>query len=173
MKRIRRFNFAFIFYNKKRFWLRRIKLKSFLNLKRKKKYKNFKFLNFLSIISNKFQIINDYKKNIYGILKIFNQFKKVNYIVLNKNKFQFKLINNVKFFFKRLHYKRSKFYKIKRKLKKFLHLDVKYEKQFFYSVHIRKTKYIENFSGKIITEKKKPLKLISLFFGFKKIKKFL
>src|SRR5690242_15463397 len=153
----------------------KLKLKLFLNLKRKKKFKNFKFLNFLSTIlsTKKISLILNYKLLFYN----FNNFLKeklLGFLILRKKNILFLKINNIKLYFRKMRFRRNKFYVIKRKLKKFLHLDVAYEKQFFYSVHIRKPTYIvKKKRKKMLTEKIKPFKLLSLYFGFKKVKKFL
>jgi ribosomal protein S4 len=72
-------------------------------------------------------------------------------------------------YIKKIYYK-FKFYKIKRKLKKILKVDMKFEKQFFYSVHIIKPR--PKIKRKKNNFKNKPFKLLALFFGFKKTRSF-
>lgn len=169
IKKIKNFNFAFIFYNKRRLWWIRLKLKKIFNLKKKKRFKNFKFIKFFY---NFFFIKRNFNFN-FKFVNIFNFYKKkqniLSKIYIYKNRFYFFKIQNFFNFIKKIFFK-FKFYKIKRKLKKILKVDMKFEKQFFYNVHIIKPR--PKIKKKKNDLKKKPFKLLALFFGFKNIKKF-
>jgi ribosomal protein S4 len=170
IKRIRRFNFAFIYYNKRRHWAIRRNIRRNINMGKKKRYKIFKFFKFMySYLSNKYSYIS-LKYNFFNFFKIYNnnninklKIKKYKYILFIKNK------KNLFNYLKRL-YKKKNYYKLKSRLKKTLKSDLKYERQFFYSVHIIKPRPKVRY--KKFEYKLKPINLLALFFGFKKVKKF-
>ena len=123
-----------------------------------------------SYLSNKYSYIS-LKYDFFNFFKIYNnsninklKIKKYKYILFIKNK-----KNLFQLFLKRL-YKVKNYYKLKSRLKKTLKSDLKYERQFFYSVHIIKPKPKVRY--KKFEYKLKPIKLLALFFGFKKVKKF-